>query len=150
MPWDRPQPAPLALWRIIHANFPQTRNLGIFNPRNIAGTRTPSLHSEGRALDIGLFASVTRERTIADLLFGDFAEIGVLLQLEELIWNHQIWSDSRRYIHPYTGVNPHTDHIHVGFTRAGSQQQDFPVLMVRVGIIQTGLGELDRANANRA
>src|SRR5262249_9375959 len=150
MPWDRPQPAPLALWRIIHANFPQTRNLGIFNPRNIAGSRTPSLHSEGRALDIGLSASVTRERTIGDLLFRDFAEIGALLQLEELIWNLQIWSDSRRYIHPYTGVNPHTDHIHVGFTRAGSQQTDFPVLMVRVGIIQTGLGELDSANANRA
>ena len=145
MPWDRAQPAPLALWRIIHANFPQTRNLGIYNPRNIAGTRTPSLHSEGRALDIGLSANVPRERTIGDLLFRDFAELGVQMQLQEVIWNQQIWSDARRHIHAYTGANPHTDHIHVGFTRAGSQQTDFPLMMVRVGIIFTGLGELDSA-----
>lgn len=55
--WNRAQPAPLALWHLVSANLPQARNLGIFVRRNIAGTNRPSLHSEGRALDIGLRAS---------------------------------------------------------------------------------------------
>src|SRR5262245_49452141 len=33
--WNQPQPAPRALWGLVHVNFPQTRFLGIYNPRNV-------------------------------------------------------------------------------------------------------------------
>lgn len=83
--WNRPQPAPRALWTVIQANIPKARNVGIFVRRNIAGTSTPSLHSEGRALDIGLNASDSAEVVIGDRLFQIFCELGRTLQLEEVI-----------------------------------------------------------------
>ena len=71
MSWDHAQPAPLALWKLVHANFPQTRNLGIYNARNIAGTNTPSLHAEGRALaDRNILAViVNRDRRLMSVLY---------------------------------------------------------------------------------
>ena len=148
--WNRSQPAPLALWRLVSANFPQARNLGIFNARNIAGTNRPSLHAEGRALDIGLRVSDGTEEMIGDELFRAFVDLGSSIGLEEVIWDRQIWSSRRSVVHPYTGANPHTDHVHVGFTRAQSQQIGFPVLSVRIASIRTGLEDLNRAFQNYA
>jgi hypothetical protein len=72
--WNKPQPAPKALWLFIHGNFPKCRNLGIFNRRVVAGTNTLSHHAEGRALDIGLLASVQDEKWLADKLFEIFVK----------------------------------------------------------------------------
>jgi hypothetical protein len=148
--WNRSQPAPLALWRLVSANFPQARNLGIFNRRNIAGTNTPSLHAEGRALDIGLRVTDPSEKLVADQLFQAFMDLGAQIGLQEVIWNRRIWSARRPVPHAHTGSNPHTDHIHVGFTRAASQSLEFPILAVRVAIIRTGLEELSAANRTYA
>ena len=53
--WNRPQPAPTALWALVHANFPVTNCLGIYNDRNVHGTNKKSLHAEGpRWLHTGL------------------------------------------------------------------------------------------------
>lgn len=148
--WNHAQPAPLALWRLVSANFPQARNLGIFNPRNIAGTNRPSLHAEGRALDIGLNVSDGTEKTIGDELFRAFVELASSIGFEEVIWNRQIWSSRRPVVHPHTGADPHTNHIHVGFTRAASQQIGFPVLSLMIAAIRTGLEELNSAFQNYA
>lgn len=143
--WNRAQPAPLSLWQLVSANFPQARNLGIFNRRNIAGTTTPSLHAEGRAIDIGLKVSNSTEKTIGDQLFMAFTDLGSQIGLQEVIWNRQIWSDRRTAVHRYTGANPHIDHVHVGFTRVGSQRLDLTLLSFRIASIRTGLEELNAA-----
>ena len=46
--------------------------------------------------------------------------------------------------------NPHTDHIHIEFTRAGSQLQIFKLLELKIGIIRGGLEELARNQKNMA
>jgi hypothetical protein len=147
--WNGPQPAPKALWHLVHANFPQTRNDGIYNPRNIAGTHTASLHAEGRALDIGLKVTVPDEKLIADQLFQLFVDSAALVGFQEIIWNRQIWSQTHRTIHHYTGHDPHTGHIHAGFTRLASQSATFPGLfLVRLGQVRTGIEDLARASSS--
>jgi hypothetical protein len=149
--WNGPQAAPKALWAMLQANFPVARNVGIFNRRNIAGTNTPSLHSEGRALDIGLNAGDATEVVIGDRLFEIFCDLGQTLQLEEVIWRRQIWSAQHPLVHAYAGISPHTDHIHVGFTRTGSQQASMPAMfLLRIAQLRTGLEELRSASANLA
>jgi hypothetical protein len=147
--WNGPQPAPRALWQLIHQNFPQTRNDGIYNNRNIAGTHTPSLHAEGRALDIGLSVSHPDEKLIGDQLFKVFIDSATPVGFQELIWNHQIWSTARPHIHRYTGHDPHTGHIHAGFTRTASQQASMPArFIVRIAEVRTGIEDLSRAFSN--
>jgi hypothetical protein len=147
--WNGPQPAPQALWGLIHANFPQTRFDGIYNPRNIAGTNTPSLHAEGRALDIGLNVNKPSEKVIADRLFDIFVDLAGQMGLQEIIWNRQIWSTARPVVHPYTGHDAHTGHIHVGFTRDASQNTLMPpALLMRIGSLRTGLEDIDAATKN--
>jgi hypothetical protein len=141
--WNRAQPGPVALWHFIHANFPTTRNLGIYNHRVVAGTHTLSHHAEGRALDIGLLVRNPNEKVLGDNLFRIFVETASLLELDEIIWNHTISSAQQTAPHRYGGVDPHTNHIHVGFTRAGSQSTRMPAkFMVRIGILRTNLEEL--------
>lgn len=147
--WDGPQPAPKALWQLVHQNFPQTRNDGIYNNRNIAGTHTPSLHAEGRALDIGLSVSRPDEKLIADELFRVFVHSAALVGFQEIIWNHQVWSHAHQNVHRYTGHDPHTGHIHAGFTRTASQHTTLPhQFIIRIAEVRTGIEELARANAN--
>jgi hypothetical protein len=148
--WNQPQPAPKALWALIHANFPQPRFLGIYNRRNVAGTSTPSAHAEGRALDIGLLVSRPDEKALGDQLFDLLIRNAAELGLDHVIWNRRIWSSARGGPRPYTGVSPHTDHIHVAFTRDGSQQTDFPLTRLGIAILRTGYEDLARAHANIA
>jgi hypothetical protein len=149
--WNGPQPAPRALWTLVHANFPQTRFDGIYNQRNIAGTNTPSLHAEGRALDIGLDVRKPTEKTIGDGLFQIFIDVAGQAGFEEIIWNRQIWSTRNPHIHHYTGQSPHTDHVHVGFTRQASQTTTFPgTLTLKIAILRSGLEDLSRAMSSFA
>jgi|tagenome__1003787_1003787.scaffolds.fasta_scaffold20807378_2 hypothetical protein len=146
--WNGPQPAPKAVWQLVNANFPATRFLGIFNSRNIAGTNTPSAHAEGRALDIGLLVSDPNEKAIGDGLFLAFREIGPRIGLDHVIWDRQIWGRHSGGPSRYTGVNPHSDHVHVAFTREGSQSNNLPLLVLRIAQLRTGLEELAKATSN--
>lgn len=149
--WSGPQPGTKALWQLIQANFPVARFDGIYNNRNIAGTKTPSLHAEGRALDIGLDVRNPKENTIGDGLFRIFGEVAVVAGIQEVIWNRQIWSSARPLVHPYTGHDPHTGHVHVGFTRDASQRTTLPImLIIKIGVLRTGLEDLDIASRNMA
>jgi hypothetical protein len=141
--WNRPQPAPMALYQYMHANFPACRNMGIFNHRLVAGTNTLSHHAEGRALDIGLRAAVQNEKWLADKLFEIFVKGANSKDIDEIIWNRQIWSAKRPFVHPHRGSNPHADHIHVGFTREGSQKTAFAHLFIlRIPTLRTGMEDL--------
>lgn len=141
--WNRSQPAPQALFRFIHANFPVCRNMGIFNHRVVAGTNTLSHHAEGRALDIGLRAAVQNEKWLGDQLFAIFVKSANSSDIDEIIWNRQIWSAKRPFVHPHHGANPHVDHIHVGFTRDGSQKTALAHLFImKIATLRTGMEEL--------
>lgn len=98
------------------------RDLGIYNCRQVGGSDSWSLHAEGRAFDAGLLVTNAEEKRKGDELFRwaiiNAANIGA----QEVIWNHQIWTPSEG-IHPYTGENPHTDHVHIGQNHAGGNGQ---------------------------
>jgi hypothetical protein len=48
----------------------------------------------------------------------------------------------------YTGVNPHTDHVHVAWTRAGSQKTSFPRFVLHLAELRTGLEDLAAVGTN--
>ena len=81
-----------------------------------------SAHSEGRAADIYLRASYLPEKRAGDLLFRAFSRSAARLGVDHVIWNGQIWSASRGGPrHLPKDRNQHRDHVHVAFTRIGSQ-----------------------------
>lgn len=116
--WNQQQPAPTVFWQLVHEQFPVTRNLGIYNPGH-------EDHGEGRALDIGLLVSKPEENEIAwglinDVLKPHQAEIG----WSYFIWHKWIW-------YPKSGQQEggfkgdHTNHIHVSWSQATSQNNMF-------------------------
>ena len=155
--WAQDQPAPQRAIRTIHANFPQVRNLGIYVCRDIKGTNIRSPHGEGRALDIGLRANIPGEKVIGDQLFRVLIDSARRSGIDNVIWNRQIWSVSQGGPRPWGGYyksgaakNPHTDHLHVEWTRDGSQLQRLDFLELQVSIVRQGLEEIARYQKNLA
>ncbi len=95
------------------------RNLGIYNCRDVVGGSSLSLHAEGRAFDAGLLVSNADEKRRGDELFMWAIVNAANIGAQEIIWNHEIWTPSQG-LHPYTGENPHTDHVHIGQNDAGA------------------------------
>lgn len=118
-----------AIFPIVPQNHPPGRGLWGYVPRTTADGKF-SEHSEGRAIDIYLNAFEGTQRRIGDGLFELFRtryqELGVYF----VIWNRQVVYPGvgRGRPRPYTGPRPHTDHVHVAFTRPGSQLQP-PILI---------------------
>lgn len=149
--WHGPQPAPKELANMLKLNFPQITQTGIYNDRNVAGTAKKSSHAEGRGLDIHLSAFRSEQRMLADQLFPVFIRKASQLGIDNVIWNKQIWSQSKGGPRLYTGKNPHTDHIHIEFTREGSQNQQVQrTIELEIAIIRTGIEDLSKAFANMA
>jgi hypothetical protein len=155
--WQQNQPAPAQAIRTIRANFPQVRSLGIYVCRNIAGTATKSAHAEGRALDIGLNARNLAEKAVGDGLFAALIRSARHSGIDNIIWNRQIWSRSHGGPRPWTGNypsgakrNPHTDHIHVEWTHAGSQLQRLQFLELQIAMLRGGFEDLSRATGHTA
>lgn len=80
-------------------------NVGGFANRNIAGTSTKSDHAFGLAADF-----MGAHQNLADYAVHHAGA----LHVKYVIFNHRIWSPARGW-HAYTGVNPHTDHVHVSY-----------------------------------
>jgi hypothetical protein len=94
-------------------------------------------------VDIGLRVNVPIEKTIGDRMFEIFVDLAGEMGLQEIIWNREIWSTQRPVVHTYTGHDPHTDHIHAGFTRDASGRAQMPgALLIRIAVLRTGLEEL--------
>jgi len=142
--WKGPQPAPRHLAGRLRANFPQITQTGIYNDRKIAGTQRKSAHAEGRALDIHLSAIDPEQRSLGDQLFRALIRRAGSIGVDNVIWNRQIWSQAKGGPRAYTGANPHTDHIHVEFTRAGSQLSVLREIELEIAIIRTGIEDLRR------
>lgn len=121
--WKIEQPAPKALWQIVNSRFPyKTRFLGI-----LTGPGHED-HSEGRALDIGVRAWMPLERELANYIVMSLCDFQFEVMWSYVIWNKQIWYDDDRGPQPYgkAATMPHTEHIHVSWSRTNSQFLDFP------------------------
>lgn len=82
-----------------------------YSYRNIAGTSTLSDHALGLALDF--MCDIPTGNALASYVQAHAGEYNVTY----IIHNRRIWSVARQGEgwRPYTGVNPHTDHVHVSF-----------------------------------
>lgn len=91
-----------------------------------------SEHKDGRALDWMLDVGDAADKSTADdflawltgpdaqgVAAGNAHRLGVMY----VIWNRQTWQSWTGAWKPYTGVNPHTDHIHVSLAWNGAMQQ---------------------------
>jgi hypothetical protein len=121
--WNMPQPAPTALWQIIHGRFPdRTRFLGISMPPGHQD------HSEGRALDVGIRAWIPAEKELAEKLVGALNDFSFEVMWSYFIWNRQItYNDGRGGPLPYERAKtmPHTEHIHISWSRDSSAKMVF-------------------------
>lgn len=146
--WNGPQPAPRHLAKRLRVNFPEITQTGIYNDRNVAGTQKKSAHAEGRALDIHLNAANPEHLTLGNQLFLAITRKASLIGVDNIIWNREIWSQAHPFVRPYSGASPHTDHIHVEFTRAGSQHNVLTAIELDIAIIRTGMEDLRKGREN--
>ena len=150
--WAQDQPAPIHAIRMLKVNFPQVKNLGIYACRNIKGTNVKSAHAQGRELDIGLRVDRPAEKLIGDGIFLALIRAARSSGIDNVIWNRQIWSVAHGGPRPFVGnypngaaKNPHTDHIHVEWTHAGSQLQRLHFLELEIAILRGGIEDLSKS-----
>lgn len=97
--------------------YPPARNGGIFNCRTVRGSAAPSIHGEGRAIDVMFPVINNTAHAEGQQLFEHLAKNASALGLQTIIWNRRIYSARSPKGRNYTGVNPHIDHLHVEMTR---------------------------------
>jgi hypothetical protein len=114
-----PQPGALAMQR--QWSRLTGRRSGIFNCRKTE-FGNPSLHGEGRAIDLAANAANAEQKRQADAYAEWLIANAVELQCATVIWNGRIWSWAHRTAgwRPYGGSNKHRDHIHVNLTWEGA------------------------------
>lgn len=97
-----------AYYRKITSKFSGTHFMGGYNNRNVRGGSSKSMHAYGRAFDVG--ASPKTMAAIAEYARTTFKD------LQYVIYNHKIAGPGmgKSWRH-YSGVNPHTDHVHADF-----------------------------------
>jgi hypothetical protein len=112
-----------ALMKYLLDTEPGSRNLGIYNCRAVRGGGARSLHSEGRALDLGMPMTNGKGSAAGMALVEALRLVADDLGIQCIIYNRRIWSAKSpgKTGRAYTGVNPHYDHLHIELTRsAGS------------------------------
>ena len=115
------------LGRQLQATFTQiTRVYGYDCRPNTALPNETSQHGTGRAIDLAIAvrngdANNDLGDPVANWLVTHSSRIGVQL----IIWDHTIWvgrlGGTKDF--PYSGPDPHVDHIHVELNQAGAEQQ---------------------------
>ncbi len=92
---------------------PPVTAVGGYSCRAIVGGSSTSIHGLGRAIDI-MVDSTTPEGLakgdeIRNWMINNAANLGV----QRVIWNRNTWVANKDGWRPYTGKNPHVDHLHV-------------------------------------
>lgn len=111
--------------------FIGSRSGGIYNPRMIGTTNTPSTHLEGRGVDV-MFSIENSEGTrLAEALRRCHADLGV----QQIIWNREFWrnTSAAKGWRPYGGDNPHRDHVHFELTKQASRGLTPAAILAAVG-----------------
>ncbi|MFF0449025.1 hypothetical protein ACFYT4_21905 [Streptomyces sp. NPDC004609] len=122
------KPGPIGFCDLVLRAYPGTTDLGV--GRACGGGRTE--HTEGRAWDWGVDVE-TRGHLAADLLgwllatdrHGNPHALARRFGITRIIWNGRIWESYRARVGwtPFSGPNPHTDHVHFGFGWAGARRE---------------------------
>jgi hypothetical protein len=86
--------------------------------RNIAGTDTLSDHALGLAIDAMLPVGAKRV-PMGEEISGYYVSNAQQKRVKYVIWNRRIWTSGQGW-HPYRGVNPHTNHVHISFYPLGN------------------------------
>lgn len=116
----------VAFERLVLRRFART-SFGIW--RSCAGSSI-SEHKEGRAIDWHMSAYNSTDRAAVQRLtrmlfatdwWGNTHSMARRLGIMYIIWNKHMWRAYRPFDgwQKYTGSNPHTDHVHISFARAG-------------------------------
>lgn len=115
------QPGAKAL--MAHASSVGLSNVGCYNDRAVRGASAPSLHREGRAVDLTIGARDDHWLgAYVDRLRAKHLALGVQM----VIWQRRYWRcDRGDGWHPYGGVDPHTSHAHVELTWGAAARLTF-------------------------
>ena len=127
-----PQPGTLALRQLVLDTWGR-QTVGTARTCPVGGVPT-SEHHEGRALDWMLDAADPAQAALAreftDWLLapdarGNAAAAARRLGVMYVIWNGQVWKAYRPGDgwQPYTGADPHTDHVHVSLSFSGAARE---------------------------
>lgn len=121
------KPGVVAFRDFVLATYPCTSSGGIVRGCSVGGR---SEHKEGRAWDWMVSANNPAGlRLLAWLLAADAqgnpAALARRLGIMYIVFNRRIWRAYRasQGWQPYSGSNPHTDHVHFSFSHAGANKQ---------------------------
>lgn len=122
-----PRPGTLALAQLIRDAYgKQTLGTARTCPANGVAT---SEHHDGRAVDWMLEAGNPTQAATANEFLGwllaDEARNARRLGVMYVIWNQQVWKayDPSAGWQPYTGADPHTNHVHLSLTFSGAARE---------------------------
>jgi hypothetical protein len=125
------KPGTLSLRNLLLARYPSTVSFGISRACDIGGR---SEHKEGRAFDWGASVGDATDRAAVESFlsaifatdsYGNRHALVRRMGIMYVIWNRQIWSAYRADAgwRPYSGVSPHTDHVHISLSWPGALAQ---------------------------
>ena len=97
----------------------------IYNCRSVRGGSSPSVHSEGRAVDVFIpMRNGTANNTNGDVIANWLIDNAKTIGIQYIIWDRTSWKAAGNPSQKcYTGTHPHNDHIHVELTWAASRKQ---------------------------
>ncbi len=102
------------------ARVPGSTNLGLYNCRTVAGSRSLSLHSVWRAGDIGC-PSQTSETAQGLAIVAFLTLYAKELQIQEITHAKKRWQVNKGWS-AYNGSDPHWNHVHWSVTHWGAAQ----------------------------
>lgn len=94
---------------------------GIYNCRSVRGTKVPSIHGEGRAVDWMMPVRNGRGNPEGHDIVRVLGAAGRRLGVQTVIFDRTIWSARSPSGRAYTGVHPHFDHLHIELTRESAR-----------------------------
>jgi hypothetical protein len=127
------QPGAKAMLKWLLENVDKSKNLGIYNCRNVRGGSTTSTHGEGRGIDLGMPMSKGKGSNAGTAVVKLLAENGKKLGIQCIIYNRKIYSAKSPSGRPYHGVNPHYDHLHIELTRDAGKRLTYATLDAVLG-----------------
>ncbi len=139
-----PSPALVAFrTAIVHA-WPGVESGGIERDAARRGNASHDPHRDGIAVDLMLRAGAGRVAT-GDALASWLVEHAEAFGLQYVLWSRYEWSASAHgpRWEPYTGENPHVDHVHV---ELGPDARGWSAAMMRAKV-EAALAERERSLA---
>lgn len=126
-------PGARALMKHVLDTTPGARSLGIYSCRAVRGGGTRSIHSEGRALDVGMPMSGGRGSKAGHALVRALIPVASKLGVQAIIYDRKIWSARSPKGRAYNGVNPHYDHLHIEMTRSAAAKLNLATVRAILG-----------------